>query len=144
MSDIIIQFTVISELTHINKTIAEIMKLLNGYIVSAKSQFNIEIILKEILNNISEHGTYDKILNRNEHTINVKITINKSSNTLLMEIMDKGKKWCIDEQLYNNKILTDDLYSIAGRGIMIVKNISSFFNIQRKNNKNITTILLTL
>lgn len=100
-----------------------------------------ELAMTEVLNNIVEHA-FPSVDNEMKKVI---VRIGKTTNSMLLTFKDYCQEWNIDEYLPDREkelFISEDYFSVRGRGLKIIKILSTSFKVSRINNSNQMEILI--
>jgi serine/threonine-protein kinase RsbW len=97
--------------------------------------FDLHLVEDELTTNIINYAFDDNL----EHTIDISIKL--ESGDVKMQIFDDGKEFNILEAKEANVDLPLEERQIGGLGIFLVKQKMDLINYERKENKNILTLI---
>ena len=134
-------FELIPKIENVEQTVNEILTAVKNLVSNIALEPKIELICHEILNNIVIHG-----YNQPETGDLSKILIEAmfSKNEIVIVFWDHGTEWKQEELNSNNGsyFTENDESEVSGRGLKIIKTLSSSFSINRHGNINETKVCI--
>ena len=136
-------FELIPQLDTIEHIVKKIITLVKTAVSDNDIESKVELICHEILNNIIIHG-YTNQESSNFSKILINVTFSEEKTELIF--WDYGAKWKLNEpQSENGSYFSkDDISDVSGRGLKIIKTLSSSFTVDRYGNINETKVSIQL
>ena len=129
------------KIENVEKIVNEILAAVKNSVSNIALEPKIELICNEILNNIVIHG-YNQPGTGNLSKILIEVM--SSKNEIVIVFWDHGTEWKQEELHSNNGsyFTENDEFEVSGRGLKIIKTLSSSFSINRHGNINETTVCI--
>lgn len=130
-------FSLNSSLARVKEISLKCGNYINEELLDEELAMKVEIIVNEYLNNIIIHGLEQK----KGSTILLKLKLKE--DRLLLLFYDRGKRWNLPQELSREDYtIEEDKRRVCGRGLAMIKELSSHFALRHYKGINKTAIVL--
>jgi len=119
-------------------------QFLTGHGVGDKVQFNVGLVLEEVLANIIEHGYVSEFKKTKKNNNIIEIRLSLVDDEIILDIQDNGTPFNPLEVAQPVLPRTLEEAKIGGLGIMLIRKAAQHLAYQWRDNRNCLQIVMSL
>jgi anti-sigma regulatory factor (Ser/Thr protein kinase) len=119
-------------------------QFLTGHGIGDKAQFNVGLVLEEVLANIIQHGYDEELKKTRENDIGVEVRLSLADDGIILDIQDNGRPFNPLEVAQPVLPRTLGEAKIGGLGILLIRKAAQHLAYQWRDNRNCLQVSIPL